>query len=161
VRRRPAPSAACLLHPRSTHTHTFTTRLYRMALLPMRAGRGQVGALLLAGGQGTRLGSDAPKGCYDIGLPSHKPLFQYHAEKVLGVRSLAASALGIHISEVRLPLLVMTSDATDGPTRRFWAERDHFGLPEDQVSAEICAERRAPRHHDATGSGPRSNPDDA
>ena len=105
----------------------------------MRAGRGQVGALLLAGGQGTRLGSDAPKGCYDIGLPSHKPLFQYHAEKVLGVRSLAASALGIHISEVRLPLLVMTSDATDGPTRRFWAERDHFGLPEDQVFAEICA----------------------
>ena len=126
----------------------------------MRTGRGQVGALLLAGGQGTRLGSDAPKGCYDIALPSHKPLFQYHAEKVLGVRSLAASTLGMAVSDVRLPLLVMTSDATDEPTRQFWADRDHFGLPEDQVFAEICGEtcakRRAPRHRDETGSGPRA-----
>lgn len=94
---------------------------------------GEVAALLLAGGQGTRLGTTAPKGCYDIGLPSHKSIFQIHAERIRRVKQLAAAQESRTEASVRLPFLVMTSDATDAETRAFFREHAHFGLPEEDV----------------------------
>ncbi len=86
---------------------------------------GRVGVLLVAGGQGSRLGFDGPKGAYEIGPVSDASLFHYHARKVLAL-SLRYGA--------RVPLYVMTSEANDAATRGFFAERGYFGLdPADVV----------------------------
>ena len=110
---------------------------------------GRVAAVLLAGGQGTRLGSDAPKGCYDIGLPSRKSLFQYHAERIASVKALAAARKGVAADAVRLRLYVMTSAATDAETRAFF---------------ERCAASPAnssARNTSARNSSARNSADDA
>jgi UDP-N-acetylglucosamine/UDP-N-acetylgalactosamine diphosphorylase len=86
--------------------------------------RGEVAALVVAGGQGSRLGFEHPKGMYCIGPISRKSLFQIHAEKVL--------ALGRRYGKPP-PFLIMTSPATDAETRQFFAEHDYFGLPKDET----------------------------
>lgn len=86
--------------------------------------RGEVAVLLVAGGQGSRLGFDHPKGMFAIGPVSGHSLFQIHAEKVLALRRRYGRPV---------PFLVMTSPATDAETRSFFAEHGNFGLPTDEV----------------------------
>ncbi|HUT10648.1 MAG TPA: UDPGP type 1 family protein [Thermoguttaceae bacterium] len=85
---------------------------------------GQVAVVLVAGGQGTRLGHPGPKGTFPIGPVSGKSLFQIHAEKVL--------ALGRRYG-VRLPLYIMTSPENDGAAREFFSRHAFFALDRDQV----------------------------
>jgi UDP-N-acetylglucosamine/UDP-N-acetylgalactosamine diphosphorylase len=85
---------------------------------------GQVGAMLVAGGQGTRLGFDHPKGMYPIGPVSRHTLFQIHVEKIIA----AARRYG-----VKIPLYLMTSPKTHHETVAFFNEHNRFGLPEDDL----------------------------
>lgn len=96
-------------------------------------GRGEVAACLLAGGQGTRLGFDGPKGCYDIGLPSRKPLFQLFVERLRRLIHSAAAQQQAPVPKAHLPFLVMTSPINHDETVDFFAKHDYFGFPSGDV----------------------------
>lgn len=85
---------------------------------------GRVAALLVAGGQGSRLGYDGPKGCYEIGPITNAPLFYFHARKILA-RSIRYGA--------SIPFYVMTSEANNAATVQCFEENDYFGLNPDDV----------------------------
>lgn len=86
--------------------------------------RGEVAALVVAGGQGTRLGSDKPKGMFPVGPVSGATLFRVHAEKVLALSRRYGKPV---------PLLVMTSPATHEETEANFRAENFFGLAERDV----------------------------
>lgn len=85
---------------------------------------GKVAAFLVAGGQGTRLGYDGPKGEYPVTPVKEKPLFQVFAEQIL-----AASRR----HKKPIPWYLMTSEANDAATRAFFEKHNYFGLPKEDV----------------------------
>lgn len=85
---------------------------------------GRVAVVLVAGGQGSRLGFDGPKGAYSIGPVSGASLFYFHARKILA-RSIRYGA--------PIPFYVMTSTANYAATVQHFEENDYFGLNEDDV----------------------------
>ncbi len=88
----------------------------------LRAGR--VGVILVAGGQGTRLGFPHPKGMFPVGPVSRSTLFQILAEQVLA-RSRDAG--------VTIPFYIMTSEATHAETVEYWQSQQYFGLDPNAV----------------------------
>ncbi|NOG44306.1 MAG: UDPGP type 1 family protein [Calditrichaeota bacterium] len=85
---------------------------------------GKVGAFLVAGGQGSRLGFEGPKGAYPITPVKKKTLFQLHAEKILAM----SGEYGVTI-----PWYIMTSTGNHSDTISFFKENNFFGLAENDV----------------------------
>ncbi|TWT79346.1 putative uridylyltransferase [Planctomycetes bacterium CA13] len=85
---------------------------------------GEVGAILVAGGQGTRLGFDRPKGMFPVGPVSNRTLFQVFADRLLAIGAIYGAAI---------PFYIMTSDATDAETRAYFEENNYLGLKKEDV----------------------------
>lgn len=134
--RRAAPPRAMRLHDPSP---PFSREQARAAgELALRQGR--LGVVLVAGGQGTRLGFAHPKGMYPIGAVSNATLFQILLEKLAAVRRRYGAAI---------PLYLMTSPATHDETVDWLAGRRYFGLPADDV--RIFCQGTMPAVDAATG----------
>ncbi len=85
---------------------------------------GRVACFTVAGGQGTRLGYDGPKGCYPAGPVTGKSLFAIFAEGILATQRRFGGLV---------PWYIMTSPLNDAATRSFFEEHAFFGLDPSQV----------------------------
>lgn len=84
----------------------------------------KVGAVLLAGGQGTRLGSDKPKGMYNIGINKPLYIFEMLIKNLMEV---------VRTTGAYVPLFVMTSDKNHEETVAFFEEKNYFGYDKAYV----------------------------
>ena len=85
---------------------------------------GKVGALLLAGGMGTRLGSDDPKGMYNVGITRDLFIFECLINNLMDV---------VKQTDAWIHLFVMTSDKNNDATIRFLTEKNFFGYKSEYV----------------------------
>lgn len=85
---------------------------------------GKVGAVLLAGGQGTRLGHDGPKGTVNVGITRELYIFECLINNLTKV----TDAAGCFV-----PLYIMTSEKNDAETRTFFEQHSYFGYNKDYV----------------------------
>lgn len=86
---------------------------------------GKIAAVLLAGGQGTRLGYEGPKGEFPFSPVTGTTLFAHHAARIDALRRRYGCAL---------PWYIMTSPQNDTQTRAFFASNDWFGLPPQSIT---------------------------
>jgi len=117
------------MEPPDIVTLPQTDKQRRQAQEAQKAGeevirKGQVCAFLVAGGQGTRLGYDGPKGTFPITPVKKKTLFQLHAEKIRA----AAKRY-----DVTIPWYIMTSETNDEATKQFFKKNSYFGFDKNDV----------------------------
>jgi UDP-N-acetylglucosamine/UDP-N-acetylgalactosamine diphosphorylase len=116
------PPAQLVTQPKTAAEHAVWKRAAAQGEEQLKLGR--VGAILVAGGQGSRLGFDKPKGMFPVGPVSNRSLFQIFCEQLLA-RSRQAGAV--------IPYFIMTSDATHDDTVDFFTEHNFFGLRSQDV----------------------------
>jgi UDP-N-acetylglucosamine/UDP-N-acetylgalactosamine diphosphorylase len=88
----------------------------------LRAGR--VGLVLVAGGQGTRLGFAGPKGSFPISGVTGRTLFEFHADKIHNLQNRYGQTL---------PWYIMVGESNEAATKEFFREKAYFGLNEADV----------------------------
>jgi len=115
----PAPYIAL---PRTASQQKRALQAKTLGEQALRSGR--VAAFLVAGGQGTRLGFDGPKGCFPASPVTGKTLFQIHAEKI---------AAASRKYNVPVPWYIMTSQANHSATVAYFEENSFLGLPRTDV----------------------------
>ena len=86
---------------------------------------GKLAAVTMAGGQGTRLGHNGPKGTYDLGLPSHKSLFEILCDGLKETWNKYGTVV---------PWYIMTSRENNDATVKFFEDNNYFGYPKDAVT---------------------------
>lgn len=86
--------------------------------------QGKLAVVIVAGGQGTRLGFSAPKGMYPVGPVAQTTLFQIHTEKVAALSRKYGRPV---------PLCIMTSPSTHADTVGFFEKMDYFGYPKKNI----------------------------
>ncbi len=79
----------------------------------------------MAGGQGTRLGHDGPKGTFDLGLDSHKSLFEIQCD----ILKSAQEKYGVTV-----PWYIMTSRENNDDTVAFFEKNNYFGYPKEAAN---------------------------
>lgn len=84
----------------------------------------KVGAILLAGGQGTRLGYDKPKGTFNVGITRDLYIFECLINNLMDI---------VKKADAWIPIAVMTSDINNDDTVAFFKEHDYFGYNKDYV----------------------------
>lgn len=87
--------------------------------------QGKVACVVVAGGQGTRLGWDHPKGTFEVSPVQNKSLFQLFAEQVAATSRRAGAPL---------PWYVLTSQQNRAETEAYFERHERFGLPAEQVT---------------------------
>lgn len=86
---------------------------------------GRLAVVTMAGGQGTRLGHKGPKGTFDLGLPSHKSIFEILTDTMKEAKE---------TYKANIPWYIMTSEENNAETKKFFEEHNYFGYPKEYVT---------------------------
>ena len=117
-----SPAPYFPLEPKDAEQAEFYRKAFDRGVELIRSGK--TAALTVAGGQGTRLGFDGPKGTYPITPVLHKTLFQYFAESIARV---------CEKYNTTIHWFIMTSELNDKATRDFFAAHNSFGLDPETI----------------------------